>query len=189
MVFLSAALPWYTQAVVALTACFSIAFFAIPASMLTWGFEAEAERLFNKAVQRRRKMVRARAEGRVLSDSETSEEEDGDEEAEWRAYEEMVVSGSDSDESDGDDSEAAVRARAQVQAQAVAEKLFKRCDVDGSGELSVEEVSAHLVEVLLQDRGRRLSQQAFVGRAGTVLDGSVEAGDVGERLGACSLPQ
>ena len=31
--------------VVALTACFSIAFFAIPASMLTWGFEAEAERL------------------------------------------------------------------------------------------------------------------------------------------------
>ena len=39
----------YTQAVVALTACFSIAFFAIPASMLTWGFEAEAERLFKKA--------------------------------------------------------------------------------------------------------------------------------------------
>jgi hypothetical protein len=39
--------------VVALTACFSIAFFAIPASMLTWGFEAEAERLFHRAVERR----------------------------------------------------------------------------------------------------------------------------------------
>ena len=45
---------WYTQSVVGITACFSIAFFAIPASMLTWGFEAEAERLFNKAVERRR---------------------------------------------------------------------------------------------------------------------------------------
>ena len=88
-----AALPWYTQAVVACTACFSIAFFAIPASMLTWGFEAEAERLFNKAVERRRRMSKAKAEGRALSDSESSEEEaeEDDEEAEWRLYEEVVV--------------------------------------------------------------------------------------------------
>ena len=28
-------LPWYTEVVVSLTACFSIAFFAIPASMLS----------------------------------------------------------------------------------------------------------------------------------------------------------
>jgi voltage-gated potassium channel len=33
-------LPWYTRAVVLLTAVFSVAMFAIPASMLTWGFEA-----------------------------------------------------------------------------------------------------------------------------------------------------
>lgn len=33
-------LPWYTRAVVLLTAVFSIAMFAIPSSMLTWGFEA-----------------------------------------------------------------------------------------------------------------------------------------------------
>jgi len=38
-------LPWYTAAVVLLTGVFSIGMFAIPASMLTWGFEGEAERL------------------------------------------------------------------------------------------------------------------------------------------------
>lgn len=38
-------LPWYTKGVVLLTGVFSIGMFAIPASMLTWGFEAEAERV------------------------------------------------------------------------------------------------------------------------------------------------
>eukprot|EP00531_Pseudo-nitzschia_arenysensis_P018924 CAMPEP_0116121852 /NCGR_PEP_ID=MMETSP0329-20121206/3912_1 /TAXON_ID=697910 /ORGANISM="Pseudo-nitzschia arenysensis, Strain B593" /LENGTH=341 /DNA_ID=CAMNT_0003615681 /DNA_START=22 /DNA_END=1047 /DNA_ORIENTATION=- len=38
-------LPWYTSCVVLLTGVFSIGMFAIPASMLTWGFEGEAERL------------------------------------------------------------------------------------------------------------------------------------------------
>lgn len=35
-------LPWYTRIVVLVTAVFSVAMFAIPASMLTWGFEAGA---------------------------------------------------------------------------------------------------------------------------------------------------
>jgi len=38
-------LPWYTSSVVLLTGIVSIGMFAIPASMLTWGFEGEAERL------------------------------------------------------------------------------------------------------------------------------------------------
>jgi len=38
-------LPWYTSCVVVLTGVVSIGMFAIPASMLTWGFEGEAERL------------------------------------------------------------------------------------------------------------------------------------------------
>jgi len=38
-------LPWYTNTVVVLTGIVSIGMFAIPASMLTWGFEGEAERL------------------------------------------------------------------------------------------------------------------------------------------------
>jgi voltage-gated potassium channel len=38
-------LPWYTRLVVLVTGIFSIGMFAIPASMLTWGFEGEAARL------------------------------------------------------------------------------------------------------------------------------------------------
>ena len=47
-------LPWYTKGVVLLTGVFSIGMFAIPASMLTWGFEAEAERLAARAIQKAR---------------------------------------------------------------------------------------------------------------------------------------
>ena len=41
-------------------------------------------------------MSKAKAEGRALSDSESSEEEaeEDDEEAEWRLYEEVVVGNS-----------------------------------------------------------------------------------------------
>ena len=42
-------LPWYTKGIVLVTGFFSVAMFAIPASMLTWGFEAEAERCAKKA--------------------------------------------------------------------------------------------------------------------------------------------
>ena len=38
-------LPWYTKSVILMTGIFSIGMFAIPASMLTWGFEAEAQRV------------------------------------------------------------------------------------------------------------------------------------------------
>jgi len=45
-------LPWYTQVVVLMTGLFSIGMFAIPASILTWGFEAEAERVASKTRKR-----------------------------------------------------------------------------------------------------------------------------------------
>ena len=57
-------LPWYTKAVVLLTAVFSVAMFAIPASMLTWGFEAEAERL---AKRTRRKFLEQKSSERSSS--------------------------------------------------------------------------------------------------------------------------
>eukprot|EP00584_Thalassiosira_punctigera_P002394 CAMPEP_0172537454 /NCGR_PEP_ID=MMETSP1067-20121228/9044_1 /TAXON_ID=265564 ORGANISM="Thalassiosira punctigera, Strain Tpunct2005C2" /NCGR_SAMPLE_ID=MMETSP1067 /ASSEMBLY_ACC=CAM_ASM_000444 /LENGTH=454 /DNA_ID=CAMNT_0013322757 /DNA_START=31 /DNA_END=1395 /DNA_ORIENTATION=- len=63
----SGQLPWYTQLVVLLTGIFSVAMFAIPASMLTWGFEAEAERLGMKA----KKRALARKRGEVYT-SDTS---------------------------------------------------------------------------------------------------------------------
>jgi voltage-gated potassium channel len=48
-------MPWYTKGVVLLTGIFSIGMFAIPASMLTWGFEAEAERMAQLAYAKQRK--------------------------------------------------------------------------------------------------------------------------------------
>eukprot|EP00293_Proteomonas_sulcata_P021515 CAMPEP_0184298028 /NCGR_PEP_ID=MMETSP1049-20130417/8896_1 /TAXON_ID=77928 /ORGANISM="Proteomonas sulcata, Strain CCMP704" /LENGTH=225 /DNA_ID=CAMNT_0026608025 /DNA_START=98 /DNA_END=775 /DNA_ORIENTATION=+ len=48
-------LPWYTKAVIIATAIFSVAMFAIPSSMITWGFEAEAARMARKAKELRRK--------------------------------------------------------------------------------------------------------------------------------------
>merc|ERR1711862_1093757 len=49
---------------------FSVAMFAIPASMLTWGFEAEAERLGTKA--KKRAMARRRGEVYVSETSSSS---------------------------------------------------------------------------------------------------------------------
>eukprot|EP00808_Paulinella_micropora_P030840 g74996.t1 len=54
-------LPWYTKLVVMTTSVFAVGMFAIPASMLTWGFEAEAARLVKvrkrKAEKRRRQIA------------------------------------------------------------------------------------------------------------------------------------
>jgi len=66
----SGQLPWYTQIVVLLTGVFSIAMFAIPASMLTWGFEAEAERLGAKA--KKRALAKRRGEAYVSDTSSSS---------------------------------------------------------------------------------------------------------------------
>ena len=65
-------LPWYTQAVVLMTSLFSVAMFAIPASMLTWGFEAEAQRLGEKA----KKKIMAQKRGEVYHDSTSSSSSD-----------------------------------------------------------------------------------------------------------------
>jgi len=68
----SGKLPWYTQLVVLLTGIFSVAMFAIPASMLTWGFEAEAERLGRRAKDRA--MARRRGEVYISETSSSSSE-------------------------------------------------------------------------------------------------------------------
>jgi len=71
----SGSLPWYTQCVVLLTGVFSIAMFAIPASMLTWGFEAEAERLGIHA----KKKALAKKRGEVyVSDTSSSSSSNSD---------------------------------------------------------------------------------------------------------------
>ena len=54
---------WHPQIVCCVTAAFSVALFAIPASMLTWGFEAEAERLMVQ--QHLRQVERAKRVAKV----------------------------------------------------------------------------------------------------------------------------
>jgi len=80
-------LPWYTKVICSITSIFAVAQFAIPASMLTWGFEQEAARRIKKAAQRRAGTKEDDSSG----DSTLDFAED------WREYEDEVL-GSDSDE-------------------------------------------------------------------------------------------
>lgn len=97
-------LPWYTKAIVLLTAVFSVAMFAIPASMLTWGFEAEAERMAKRA----RKM--ATLSNRTEStDFASDEETDSSYDSGYSTDEEYfrIIAGEDSDDSDGEGEDSA----------------------------------------------------------------------------------
>ena len=51
-------LPWFTKIVVCVNAFISVGLFAVMASMLTWGFENEAERLLRKDIIQRRRAER-----------------------------------------------------------------------------------------------------------------------------------
>mmetsp|Transcript_8923 Transcript_8923/g.22055 ORF Transcript_8923/g.22055 Transcript_8923/m.22055 type:complete len:338 (-) Transcript_8923:5567-6580(-) len=64
-------LPWYTSSVVIVTGVFSIGMFAIPASMLTWGFEGEAERLAK--LKLRKKLATQNAETSINETEENDE--------------------------------------------------------------------------------------------------------------------
>jgi len=68
-------LPWYTKAVVLLTSVFSVAMFAIPASMLTWGFEAEAERMATAAYKKKTNSSRNDNSSSSSSEGDTTDDE------------------------------------------------------------------------------------------------------------------
>lgn len=53
------------QMLIGVTAVLAVAMFAIPAAMMAWGFEAEAERLYAKAKERERLKLEARKAGKV----------------------------------------------------------------------------------------------------------------------------
>jgi len=98
----SGKLPWYTQAIVLLTGIFSVAMFAIPASMLTWGFEAEAQRLGIKA--RKRALAKRKGEVYVSDTSSSGSGSSGDGSSLSSSDEEYmnIIGGEDEDESDED---------------------------------------------------------------------------------------
>lgn len=117
-------IPWYTSFVVLLTGIFSIGMFAIPASMLTWGFEGEAARL-----AKHRFMM---ASGQLRTTS-ASTEEDGIHDDwsyssdDYSTDDEYLKTIAGEDDSDGEDE---------------TKRLlhdFQMADVDGSGTISLTE--------------------------------------------------
>eukprot|EP00798_Chlamydomonas_sp_ICE-L_P006552 gene6552-3204_t len=120
--------PWYTKGVILLTGVFSIGMFAIPASMLTWGFEAEAQRVASRARQRNKSLKRdpsltlssssSSDGGGQFSDSvDTSDEE----------YLKIIAGDDDSDEGGAEQSEAEKKVLAELAA------IFQGADSDESG--------------------------------------------------------
>merc|ERR1712151_505538 len=83
-------LPWYTKVIVIFTSIFSVAQFAIPASMLTWGFEQEALRRVRKRREEEKKQ-----EERIKAGLPAVEEEscssDPDSDSSWSEYEKIAA--------------------------------------------------------------------------------------------------
>mmetsp|Transcript_22562 Transcript_22562/g.41394 ORF Transcript_22562/g.41394 Transcript_22562/m.41394 type:complete len:471 (+) Transcript_22562:13-1425(+) len=147
----SGKLPWYTQCVVVLTGIFSVAMFAIPASMLTWGFEAEAERLGMKA----RKRVLAKRRGQVYT-SDTSSSSDsssisgfGDISTSDEEY--MNIIGGGDDDDDGSGNEGAGMQKVSFLGQGEIQSLFTRIE---RMEQSVAQTNIKLDLILQKLEGR-----------------------------------
>lgn len=164
-------LPWYTKVIVMCTAVVSVPIFVIPSSMLTWGFEAEAERLMRRKRERRRRRKRAKqrlaaaatntppAMASVESSSSSSSgddsgdpldfsESDKDDEAEYDEYEAVVLGSDDEDEAGGEDEDA--KADRELRKRLV--DFFAVADKDGSGSLSIAEFYRYARQ--MQDRQR-----------------------------------
>jgi len=89
-------LPWYTKIVVIMTAIFAVGQFAIPASMLTWGFEQEAQRRIVKRAAENKKQAAKLLSGEMDRVSSSSSDEERGRWRDWDEYEDIVV-GSDSE--------------------------------------------------------------------------------------------
>jgi voltage-gated potassium channel len=155
-------LPWYTKVMVGFTAIFSVAVFAIPAGMLTWGFEAEAERLIVKEHEKRRRKLEARRRGDAVPDSSSDGSSsygsdggvgmgrvDGWADEAWAEYEDVILG----DAVNGDTNEAGPHGRPRrptpeerEDAHRVAE-IFRGFDVNQNGTMDVKEVFRMLQHV------------------------------------------
>lgn len=156
-------LPWYTKGVILLTGFFSVAMFAIPSSMLTWGFEAEAERCAKKTRQKYVESLRpspndnndneddnASGYSNYLSSSSSSEGDTTDEE--YLA----IIAGGDEEEGEG---AAEKKPQDEVVKQLI--RTFQTSDVDASGSLSMDE----FVELMTDPS---LASMSMVGMATSV---------------------
>jgi len=128
-------LPWYTKAVVLLTSVFSVAMFAIPASMLTWGFEAEAARMAKLAHRRRAQAADGGESGRNCDAvAAKALDWDSDDESGYSTDEEYfrIIAGEESDDDSSDDEEESELIKALKDG-------FRQGDSDQDGTLSLAE--------------------------------------------------
>jgi len=121
----AADLPWYTKAVVLLTSIVSVAMFAIPASMITWGFEAEAARMAKRAYRRSKRQKERRILGQDCNFHSSDSDYSTDEEYQ------KIIAGEEDDDSENDD----------PWMKELLER-FANADEDGSGQISLKEFIA-----------------------------------------------
>eukprot|EP00189_Rhodosorus_marinus_P003088 CAMPEP_0113971316 /NCGR_PEP_ID=MMETSP0011_2-20120614/12174_1 /TAXON_ID=101924 /ORGANISM="Rhodosorus marinus" /LENGTH=440 /DNA_ID=CAMNT_0000986809 /DNA_START=139 /DNA_END=1462 /DNA_ORIENTATION=+ /assembly_acc=CAM_ASM_000156 len=151
-------LPWYTKMIVMMTAIFSVAMFAIPASMLTWGFEAEAERLAKRSHEMKKK--EAKISQGLLPPEEVSSDSDDDfgrwffkgeptsDEDEWDEYANVILGSSDESEDGGGDP--SVKIPATVEEFRVLQKakdLLMGLDLETPSSEGIEEVKSLAREI------------------------------------------
>ena len=139
----SGKLPWYTQAIVLLTGIFSVAMFAIPASMLTWGFEAEAQRLGMKAKRR----ALAKRKGQVyMSDTSSSSSDSssisclGDISTSDEEYMNIIGGDNEEEESDQDDDNGLAQTQSGVHGSTLSQEDETVQDILHSMQLRMEEM-------------------------------------------------
>jgi hypothetical protein len=131
-------LPWYTKCVVLLTGIFSLGMFAIPASMLTWGFEAEAERMAKRHRQQQQRALMATKNENDTNSPQPFEDIDEEGEADHWSYSscdystdeeyQKIIAG----EGDEEDDDSVDPFREAIQ-------KFLELDTDGSGTISLSE--------------------------------------------------
>jgi len=148
-------LPWYTQVVVLLTGLFSIGMFAIPASMLTWGFEAEAQRVASKTRKRHLRSLSGDSPSSSSSSSSSSDDCNGyhspsssDEE-----YFKLIAGVNEEVGKGGEKEEDKDEAEAEEGLRKIREliSLFQNANSDGPGILSKEEFLRLAAPLLLKN--------------------------------------
>ena len=128
-------IPWYVKVLCGTTAIFGVAFFVLPASILVWSFEAEAERLIAKDREERlkRKKMKDRGETPITSSSADSDKPDGAFSSDaWEAYEKVILGDVEDDDKKSKDE--------------MTKKLFDKMDVDRSGKISREEMERRAID-------------------------------------------
>jgi hypothetical protein len=111
-----------------LTSVFSVAMFAIPASMLTWGFEAEAARMA-KATRQKSLRKAQRESGELPLSSSSSSSSDGDDDYSTDEEYLKIIAGEDGEETTETETPFMKELR----------EAFLKADTDTDGTLTLQE--------------------------------------------------